>query len=107
MLSPQSLLQGLGALVDNPAVAEFAGHAGNKAVSVLQAHFTFTAQEITKAYQQSLEKTLAAISNALAQKSSSRLSSKLQRDFSAQFAAQIVSSGMPSDALSSFVKHKT
>jgi len=49
MLSPQSLLQGLAALIDNPAVAEFAGNAGKKAVSVLHAHFTFSSEEITKA----------------------------------------------------------
>ncbi|MEN8216985.1 MAG: hypothetical protein ABFS56_11565 [Pseudomonadota bacterium] len=70
MLSPQSLLQGLGILLDNPAVAEFAGEACKKAVSVLQARFTFTAHEITKAYQDSFGKTLEAIRQELAGKPS-------------------------------------
>jgi hypothetical protein len=69
MLSPQPLLQGLGTLLDNPAIAEFAKHAGKKAVSVLQAHFTC------------FGKTLEAIRNELAGKPS-LLSSKLRHDFS-------------------------
>jgi len=105
MLSPQPLLQGLGILLDNPAISDFAKHAGKKVVSVLQAHFTFTAFELTKAYQDSFGKTLEAIRNELARKPS-LLSSKLHRDFSAQFSAQIRSGDVDSEALSPFVKQK-
>ncbi|TGO02666.1 hypothetical protein PN36_21110 [Candidatus Thiomargarita nelsonii] len=105
MLSPQPLLQGLGTLLDNPAVAEFAKHAGKKAVSVLRAHFTFTSHEITKAYQDNFGKTLEAIRNELAGKPS-LFSSKLRHDFSAQFSAQIRSGDVDSEALNPFVKQK-
>jgi hypothetical protein len=105
MLSPQPLLQGLGILLDNPAVAEFAGEAGKKAISVLQARFTFTAHEITKAYQDSFGKTLEAICNELAGKPS-LFSSKLRHDFSAQFSAQIRSGSVDSEALNPFIKQK-
>jgi len=105
MLSPQSLLQGLAALIDNPAVAEFAGNAGKKAVSVLHAHFTFSSEEITKAYQDSFGKTLEAIRNELTGKPS-LLSSKLRHDFSAQFSVQIRNGGIDSKVLNPFVKQK-
>jgi len=39
----QSLLQGLASLIDNAAIAEFTTEAGKKAISVLKAHFTFSA----------------------------------------------------------------
>jgi hypothetical protein len=103
MLSPKSLLQGLAALIDNPAVAEFAGKAGKKAVSVLHAHFTFSSEEITKAYQDSFGKTLEAIRNELTGKPS-LLSSKLRHDFSAQFSAQIRSGDVDSKVFNPFIK---
>jgi serine/threonine protein kinase len=72
---------------------------------VLQARFTFTAHEITKAYQDSFGKTLEAIRNELAGKPS-LFSSKLRHDFSAQFSAQIRSGGVDSEALSPFINQK-
>ncbi|MEN8220936.1 MAG: protein kinase [Pseudomonadota bacterium] len=87
------LLQGLGTLVDSPAVSDFAKQGSNKA--------HFTTEEITKAYQDSFEKTLEAIRHELAGKPS-LLSSKLRRDFS----AQIRCGGVDSEALRPFVKQK-
>ncbi|OAD19401.1 secreted protein containing Serine/threonine protein kinase-related domain protein [Candidatus Thiomargarita nelsonii] len=103
-----SLLQiGLGSLLSSPAVAEFAAKAGEKAFSVLQAYFTFSADEISKGYQKSFENALGAIRDELDQKRS-LVSSKLRRDFSAQFAEpiKIAGKGVHSDALKIFVKHK-
>ncbi len=105
MLSPKPLLQGLAALIDNPAIAEFAGIASEKAISVLHAHFTFSSEEITKAYQDSFGKTLEAIRNELTGKPW-LLSSKLRKDFSAQFSAQIRSSGIKSKVLNPFIEQK-
>jgi hypothetical protein len=103
-----SLLQGgLCSLLESPAVAEFAAKAGEKAFSVVHAYFTFSADEISKAYQKSFENTIDAIRDELAQKRS-LVSSKLRRDFSAQFAEPINFAGKAVDgeALKIFVKHK-
>jgi len=57
MSSP--LLQlGLGALLENPAIVEFAARAGEKVLSILRAYFTFSAHDITNAYQESFGKAL-------------------------------------------------
>ena len=98
----QPLLQGIAGLIDNAAIAEFAGVAGKKAVSVLKAHFTFSAHEITSAYQDSFAKSLEAINNIVAQKKS-WFSSKLNKEFYEQFSLQITNSGIQTKALLPFI----
>ncbi|RKZ53816.1 MAG: hypothetical protein DRR08_27025 [Candidatus Parabeggiatoa sp. nov. 2] len=51
----------LGSLLDSPAVVEMASQLGGKAVSIVNEHFTFTAYEVTGAYQDSYGYALAAI----------------------------------------------
>lgn len=102
----QPLLHGLAALIDNAAVAEFAKEAGKQALSVLKAHFTFSAHELTKAYQESFAKSLDAINNTLANKNS-WFASKLNKEFSQQFSAEIIGSGISSKALFPFIKNKS
>ena len=108
---PSPLLQlGLGALVDNPAIVEFAARAGEKVLSILKAHFIFSAHEITNAYQESFGKALEAISDELAQKRA-LVSSKLRKDFTAQFTNSIAkNAGVQSfsfvNQLKDFANHK-
>ncbi|MCK5522608.1 MAG: hypothetical protein KAI83_05670 [Thiomargarita sp.] len=53
-MSPSTLLQSLfGSLLDSPAVVEIASQAGKNALSLIQKHFTYSAYEISKAYQES------------------------------------------------------
>jgi hypothetical protein len=98
----QSLLQGLASLIDNAAIAEFTTEAGKKAISVLKAHFTFSAREISNAYQDCFAQSLGAIHKTLSQKNS-WLNSKLTQDFSEQFSAQLLESGIKSQDLSPFL----
>jgi len=56
---PQILLN---SLLDGQIIAK----AGEKTLATIKAHFTFTAHEITKAYQDSYGYALAAISTGLA-----------------------------------------
>ena len=102
----KSLLQGLASLIDNAAIAEFTTEAGKKAISVLKAHFTFSAREISKAYQDCFAQSLGAIHNTLSQKNS-WLNSKLTQDFSEQFSAQLLNSGIQSQDLTPFLKNKS
>ncbi len=54
-----------GSLLENPAVVEITAHALEKAVPIIKAHFTFTADEITKAYQNGCGYAFVAISVGL------------------------------------------
>ncbi len=102
-----SLLKiGLNALLeDNPAIADFAKAEGEKAFSVLQAQLTFSADEISKKYQDSFDRTLEAISDEIAQERPFLLL-KIRQEFIAQFAEKIASHGLKSDALKIFSEHK-
>ncbi|MCK5522289.1 MAG: tetratricopeptide repeat protein [Thiomargarita sp.] len=61
-MSPSTLLQSLfGSLLDSPAVVEIASQAGKNALSLIQKHFTYSAYEISKAYQDSYGYALGAI----------------------------------------------
>ncbi|MEK8020645.1 MAG: hypothetical protein VSS75_027575 [Candidatus Parabeggiatoa sp.] len=65
-MSPSTLTQTLlGSLLDSPAIVEVASQAGESVISVLRAHFTFTAAEITKAYQEGCGYAFVAISVGL------------------------------------------
>jgi len=55
----------LGSLLDSPAVVETTAQVLEKAVPVLLEHFTFTADEITRAYQESCRYSFVAISIGL------------------------------------------
>jgi tetratricopeptide (TPR) repeat protein len=57
---------GLNALLDGPIIEVLGQRAGNKAISVLQEHFTLSAFEIAQAYQKSYGYALAAIGAGLA-----------------------------------------
>ncbi|OQY54925.1 MAG: hypothetical protein DRR08_16405 [Candidatus Parabeggiatoa sp. nov. 2] len=57
---------GLNALLDGPVIEALGQRAGNKAISVLHEHFTFTAFEMAHAYQKSYGYALAAIGAGLA-----------------------------------------
>jgi len=55
----------LNSLLDNPVMDGLASQAREKALSLIQAHFTFSADEITKAYQNGSGYTFIAISVGL------------------------------------------
>ena len=63
MASPSFLQIGLGALLENPAIVEFAARVGEKAFSIAKAYFTFTAHEITQAFQDSFAEALNPLVN--------------------------------------------
>ena len=66
-MSPSTLLQSLlGSLLDSPAVVEIATQAGGKALSLIREHFTYSAYEISKAYQDSYSYALGSIRVGLA-----------------------------------------
>jgi len=61
-MSPSILTQTLlGALLDSPAVVELASQAGKTGLALVKEHFTFTAFEITSAYQDGYDYALTAI----------------------------------------------
>ena len=65
-MTPSTLTQTLlGSLLDSPAIVEVASQAGGSVISVLREHFTFTASEITKAYQEGCGYAFVAISVGL------------------------------------------
>jgi len=65
-MTPSTLTQTLlGSLLDSPAIVEVASQAGGSVISVLREHFTFTAAEITKAYQDGCGYAFVAISVGL------------------------------------------
>jgi hypothetical protein len=86
-----SLIQTLlGSLLDSPIVESIACKAGEKAITTIRAHFTFSAQQMSTAYQDSYGYTLVAISVgvtapdqklSLAQKI---FNSKISREFAEQ-----------------------
>ena len=68
-MSPSTLLQSLfGSLLDSPAVVEIASQAGKNAISLIQKHFTYSAYEISKAYQDSYGYAMGAIRVGVAAK---------------------------------------
>jgi hypothetical protein len=113
MLSPTFLETVFSSLLNNPALVEFAAQADEKALAIFKTHFTFSAHEITKAYQKSFAKALEAISDELAQKRPSTPSRCQRRHrFTTLFAKQIktASKGVQSinfvEPLKEFAKHK-
>ena len=65
-MSISTLTQTLfGSLLENPAVVEITDHLLDKAVPLIKQHFTFTADEITKAYQDGCGYAFVAISVGL------------------------------------------
>jgi hypothetical protein len=102
--------KGLYAALDSPVIETLAQRAGDKAVSILKEHFTFTAYEIAKAYQDSYGYALAAITAGLSAPDNKlafiqRITkSKLSREFSAQIDSHYLQPfaterGVQSDAL--------
>jgi serine/threonine protein kinase len=90
MSLPPLIQTGLSTLLDSAIVEALADKAKEKAVPILIEHFTFTAYEMTKAYQESFEKALAAISLGLAASEHELalwqkvLHSKITREFAEQ-----------------------
>ena len=80
------IAKGVGAVLQSPVVAALAGDGLAKVGSVLEKHFTFSAFEISAAFQESYEEALAGISAGLGGKSK-LTHSKLSREFSAQVEA--------------------
>jgi len=110
----------LGSLLENPAVIEITSHAVKKAVPLIKQHFTFSAAEISKAYQDSCRYSFIAISVGLdtpEQKFSlfqTIRHSKVTREFAQKigehylqaFAKQYgIQNGSQNDALLEFRKH--
>ncbi|MEK8019031.1 MAG: hypothetical protein VSS75_019345, partial [Candidatus Parabeggiatoa sp.] len=56
----------LGSLLDSPAVVELASQAGEKAFNIIKTHFTYSAAQITTAYQDGFGYALMAISVGVA-----------------------------------------
>jgi hypothetical protein len=115
-MSPSTLLQSLlGSLLDSPTVVEIATTVGGKALSLIRAHFTYTAYEITKAYQDSYGYALGAIRVGLAAPDKTFaftdkiFQSKITREFSVQiekhyFQAFAEKRGVKNDAFSPLCK---
>jgi hypothetical protein len=82
-INKKLIAKAFSAAVDSPIVAILAEHGLDKAVSILQQHFTFSAFDIAAAFQQSYEEALDGISAGLKGKSKFT-QSKLSREFSAQ-----------------------
>jgi serine/threonine protein kinase len=82
----------LGSLLDSPAVVEMASQVGGKAVSIVKEHFTFTAYEVTGAYQDSYGYALAAIRLGVIAPAPSLVQkvrySKITREFAQQIERQ-------------------
>ncbi len=109
---PSTLLQSLfGSLLDSPAVVEIASQAGAKALSLVREHFTYSAFEISKAYQDSYGYALGSIRVGLAAPdkffalTDEIFQSKITREFAAQiekhyFLPFAEKQGIKSDALS-------
>jgi formylglycine-generating enzyme required for sulfatase activity len=90
-MSPSTLLQSLlGSLLDSPAVVEIATQAGGKALSLIREHFTYSAYEISQAYQDSYGYALGSIRVGLAAPdkffafTDEIFQSKITREFSVQ-----------------------
>jgi serine/threonine protein kinase len=65
-MSLPSLTQTLfGSILDSPAIVELTAQLVEKAIPIIRAHFTFTADEITRAYQESCRYSFVAISIGL------------------------------------------
>jgi formylglycine-generating enzyme required for sulfatase activity len=59
IMSPATLLQSLfGSLLDSPAVVEIASQAGSKAITLIREHFTYSAFEISQAYQDRFQQVI-------------------------------------------------
>jgi len=80
-INKKLIAKAFSAAVDSPIVAILAEHGLDKAVSILQQHFTFSAFDIAAAFQQSYEEALAGIGAGLRGKSKFT-QSKLSREFS-------------------------
>ncbi len=88
-MTPSTLTQTLlGSLLDSPAIVEVASQAGGSVISVLREHFTFTAAEITKAYQDGCGYAFVAISVGL-DAPDSLLKTLRYPKITREFAAQI------------------
>jgi len=88
-MSPSTLTQTLlSSLLDSPAIVEVASQAGGSVISVLREHFTFTASEITKAYQEGCGYAFVAISVGL-DAPDSLLKTLRYPKITREFAAQI------------------
>ncbi len=88
-MTPSTLTQTLlGSLLDSPAIVEVASQAGGSVISVLREHFTFTAAEITKAYQEGCGYAFVAISVGL-DAPDSLLKTLRYPKITREFAAQI------------------
>ncbi len=88
-MNPSTLTQTLlGSLLDSPAIVEVASQAGGSVISVLREHFTFTAAEITKAYQDGCGYAFVAISVGL-DAPDSLLKTVRYPKITREFAAQI------------------
>jgi hypothetical protein len=85
-LNKKIIGKAFGAILESPVIAAVAGDALAKVGSVLEKHFTFSAFEISAAFQESYEEALAGISAGLGGKSK-LTHSKLSREFSAQVEA--------------------
>jgi hypothetical protein len=83
-INKKLIVKAFSAAVDSPIVAILAEHGLDKAVSILQQHFTFSAFDIAAAFQQSYEEALVGIGAGLSGKLKKFTQSKLSREFSAQ-----------------------
>ncbi|RKZ54045.1 MAG: hypothetical protein DRR16_06150 [Candidatus Parabeggiatoa sp. nov. 3] len=78
----------LGSLLDSPAVVELASKAGEKAFTIIKEHFTYSAAQITTAYQDGFGYALMAISVGVADEklgfSQKIFNAKITREFAEQ-----------------------
>jgi hypothetical protein len=78
-----------GSLLDSPAVVELASKAGTKALSIIKQHFTYSAAQITTAYQDGFGYALMAISVGMVTDKSSLTHNIFNAKITREFADQI------------------
>jgi hypothetical protein len=84
MSSPTTLTQGLLSSLLDTSTGWATEQVASKAVSIVRAHFQFTAEEMTQAYQNSYAYTLVSISIGLSPKFMDKLHAKVSREFANQ-----------------------
>ncbi|HEC85860.1 MAG: hypothetical protein DRR08_10330 [Candidatus Parabeggiatoa sp. nov. 2] len=97
-----------GSLLDNPTVVEVASKAGEKALSLVREHFTYSAYQITGATQESFSYALGAISIGVAAPDNKLgftqkiFNAKITREFAEQIEHHYLQPFTKADGVQSF-----
>ncbi|MDM8558300.1 DUF1566 domain-containing protein [Candidatus Parabeggiatoa sp. HSG14] len=80
-----------GSLLDSPAIVELASKAGEKAYTIIKEHFTYSAYQITNAYQEGYGYALSAISVGIAREKLALTQKIFNAKITREFAEKIES----------------